>query len=743
MRSRIKNELNELFSSDYRHYICIVITLGFLAMGPLFPNALPRLAETVRDFVTSLIYYIFEIVDKGSSPIQPTVTSMPSWEWAASPWEPLRLFPWTWEEFKVLWGRYWEAFITKENILAYLEFVGDVLYYVARYAMILLPFVVMLVIKLMSYTKEQAQPRKEGKSKALKRFEAFLFNVIYPVIAWIKNFVLFVKDNRKYWCTWLTLWLLYFNLMTIAIAFLAFYVYLTVSWDFAGIYTQLVKLLVDLAPMVRFLPGIVWLGIGIYVYNYICRSMAFARLYQYEAANRAFLRKRGVVTTVYGVMGSGKTQLVTSMALSAEVEQWDQAFEIMLEMDLKFPNFPWHKLRDYLKIKVKNRELVDLDAVRARIKTLRRGFDYIIDKGFTPATWKAYYRKEKLISCDYTFGYDFEHYAYTYNDEMKITHLYDAIEDYACAYLIYTVETSLIFANYSIRIDSIKQDVGNMPYRNSDFFRRDPRLMDAYSRHCHIINYDMLRLGKRMQREFKLSFGVFVITEIDKERKNVIELKGVDRSSEECNQNNDLFNACLMMCRHAAVVANRVFIRIIADLQRPEAWGAGGRELGEVIYIAEKGELYPVLPFLSPYWACEGLFSYVKSKWNDFETGYSVNRRDGTLIQYLFSNLTHKINNHYDKVNGQFGCFTLELEVQSGRMDGEPIKDKWRILTKKDRSARYKTDCLESVFTTYEPNTMHIDDFICYAKGVGSLKENGLQNSYFQNDIKRMHEEAA
>jgi len=117
--------------------------------------------------------------------------------------------------------------------------------------------------------------------------------------------------------------------------------------------------------------------------------------------------------------------------------------------------------------------------------------------------------------------------------------------------------------------------------------------------------------------------------------------------------------------------------------------------------------------------------------------------RDETLFSYVVNNVTNKVNKHYDKVNGQFGAFTLELEVQSGRMDGSLIKEKWRILTKKDRSARYKTDCLNSVFDTYTPNTMHIDDFICYARGVGSLEENGLQNSYFQNDISRMHKDAA
>ena len=131
-----------------------------------------------------------------------------------------------------------------------------------------------------------------------------------------------------------------------------------------------------------------------------------------------------------------------------------------------------------------------------------------------------------------------------------------------------------------------------MPLRDNDFFKRSPERQEAYSRHAHIIDFDMLRLGKKMiednPKARRLSFGVYVITEIDKERKNMNDLKETKIKVDEVNQKNDLFNACLMMSRHAAVVDNKVFIRFIMDLQRPEAWGAGGRELGEVIYISEK-----------------------------------------------------------------------------------------------------------------------------------------------------------
>lgn len=740
-KAYIKDYLKYLRSLDYRHYICAGISLCFLGLGFLFPNALPRLAETVRDLGTSLAYYFCELWFPDNNPVFPTVTLPQSWTWAVSPWEPLSLFPYEWEEFAALWSAFWSALFTGENFLAYWYSIGDVLLVVAKF---LLPgscLALVLHLKIKSYTNKKPNKFK-GDSKPLKRFKAFSFKVVYPVIAWCKDFVFFLKeeDNKKYWQLWLTLWLLYFNLISIAIAFFAYYIYFAVSYDVIGIYTQFVKLLTDLTPMIRFLPGVVWFGISVYIYNYVCRSMAFVRLYAFERANRSFLKKRGVVTTVYGEMGTGKTQLITSMALSAEIEQWDNAFEIMLEMDLMFPNFPWQRLRDYLRRAINDRELCDLDAVRDRFETFRRGFDYVVSRGFSPATWAAYRKENKKL--DYTFGYDFEHYRYTYNDNLKITHLFEAVSDYACAYLVFTVRTSLIFANYSIRLDSILEDFGNMPLRNNDFFDRDPRLKDAYSRQCHIINFDMLRLGKRMQKEFKLSFGVYVITEVDKERKNSLELKETKKNVDECNQNNDLFNACLMMCRHAAVIANRVFIRIICDLQRPEAWGAGGRELGEVIYISSKGDTSPALPFFSPYWLLEWIFSGLKAKWKDFHARYIHKRRDGTLFAYAVDNVTSAINHHYDKVNGLFGYFTLNLEIQSGRMDGVVKADKWRIILKKDRSARYKTDCLSSVFDTYEPNRMHIDDFKCYAKGLGTLRENGLQNSYFQNDIAEMKKAA-
>ena len=724
---------------DYRHRICAAITFISFAAIIIFPNSIARVVEALRDLLTSLVYYFCELFfDEVKVPA--TVTSFSSWKICNEVWKPLHWLPYSWEEFLSVWDLYWEIFFDKENLQGYMDFIGDLAYYLSRFLLLALPLVMVIILFFNSY-KDKVCTQRNLESIQLKKFRKFLFEKVYPVIAWCKDFVQFLKDNARYYQMWIVLWCLHFNIFAIVIELCAFYIYFVISWDLIGIYVQLLKLIEDITPMARFIPGLVWLTVAAVIYNLICRSMAFNRLYYAERCNRSFLRGRGVVTTVYGEMGIGKTQMITSMALTSEIDQFDMAFEILLEKDMEFPNFPWQTFRDELKKRIDNRTIVDLPSCKDWVRYCRFFFERI-SAIYTADEYKEKRQAYKLLKEDYTFGYDYTHYRTTYNDELKITHLFEALEDYACAYLIFTVKTTLLFANYSIRVDSILWDIGNMPSRDNDFFKRKPELQEAYSRHAHIIDIDMIRLGKKIIKDNpkarRLSFGTFVITEIDKEFKNMQILKETKMNVDETNQKNDLHDACIMMCRHAAVVSNRVFIRIIADLQRPEAWGAGGRELGEIIYISDKDELAPALPFFSPYWFCQGMFSWFKEKWDNFYSTYIENRSDNTLFTYLMKNVVAIITNHYDKVNGLFGTQTLNLEIQSGRMDGEVKEDKWRLITKKDRSRRYKTACLEAVFESYEPNTMHIDDFIMYAGEVGTQAENELQNSYFQNDIKKM-----
>ena len=140
MKNIILILLNKI-KRDYRHIICIALTLISIGFGFLFPNGLPRLAETVRDLGLSVAYYFCEIFAPNANPITPTVLHMPEWIWTEDIWEPLKLFPWTWEEFKVLWGLYWPVFFSWDNLLGYFELLGDIAYYGSRFALLAVPLI--------------------------------------------------------------------------------------------------------------------------------------------------------------------------------------------------------------------------------------------------------------------------------------------------------------------------------------------------------------------------------------------------------------------------------------------------------------------------------------------------------------------------------------------------------------------------------------------------------------------------
>lgn len=236
-------------------------------------------------------------------------------------------------------------------------------------------------------------------------------------------------------------------------------------------------------------------------------------------------------------------------------------------------------------------------------------------------------------------------------------------------------------------------------------------------------------------------FGVYVITEIDKECKNSPELQEVKRNADECNQKNDLFNVLLKMSRHAVVIGNRVFIKILADLQRPEDWGAGGRELGEIVYIAEKGDSVPLLPFFAPFWFFELAFLWLKSKFDNLYTKYNYLRGDCTLSMYLLKNITSAIQRRYARIYNTFGSAVLDLEVESGRMNGNIKKRKYFRQDKKIWSGRYATNCLSGIFETRaEINRIGIDDLPEYAAKMATNEELSLQHSHFQNDLAKAME---
>ena len=305
----------------------------------LFPNALPRLVEVLRDLVTSILFYFFEIIGGSSESIFPYVVRLQEWKFAEEIWKPIKILPYSFEEFLQWCDIYFKLIFDWNNVLDYFSSLSDLIDVIYRLLLVALPL--LLVIWYYTYIVKNTQNNERNvKSKALIRFEYILFNAVYPFIAWIKDFIGFIQENIIYVNLFIIIWCLHFNIFSIVLAALSYYFYFISSWDLGSLYVQLLKLQIDITPVVRFIPAIIWAIIIYVVYDRITHSMAFNRLYYYDTANKAFVRKLGNITTVYGEPGAGKTKLVTALALTEEIRMYDDALKIMLTRASQFPNLP-------------------------------------------------------------------------------------------------------------------------------------------------------------------------------------------------------------------------------------------------------------------------------------------------------------------------------------------------------------------------------------------------------------------
>lgn len=614
---------------------------------------------------------------------------------------------------------YWRLWASKDNFISYLYEVLYVLFTIMDVLSLLI--MVELVARLLfrRYLKN-GNTDHDKDSRPLRIPKRLVFHLYLPVKKWVVGFVRFICEHEGYWKAWLWLWLFYFNVITVVIEGIAFYLYFTMSLDVLNIYTQVYKLFLDLSAPIGFIP--IWVGIpiGIILFDHWRKKIGYDRLNHNERKNRGFPNERPIVSMLVATIGMGKTAMMTCQGLSSVVMLRDKAFEKILENDLKFPYFPWINLEDSLRRAMKNHLVYNLATVRRFVQ--RR---------------KAYFQKQP--SCRNCFGYDYEYYGFTYDDKLKVVNVWDVIEIYAQLYFIYMIEAATLLANYSVRLDDVISDLGNFPIWHSDFFRSDSRLIDSYSRHAKILDFDCLRLAMKLVEDNRYSdafeFGTILITECGKERGNKVELEGVKKISLKTNQKKDGFNLGLKMIRHSATVDGYPFVRIIMDEQRPESLSADARELCEIVHIRKRGETKLAMPFFDLE---ELLYAWVFSKFADLYYRYRYVRGDNTLPMYLMKAFTAKVQAYYARIYNRFGYHVLNVEVERGSQDGILKKTKYYISHKKVYAKRFSTDCFSDYFTVKALKSEYgFADLPEYEAEKASFDELKQQNSYFINDLLR------
>ena len=693
-------------SRRYNIIVTIVISGIFLGLLAVFWQSYVRFGEACKDFGLSVAYYFCELFGVDYS-FMPTVTEYSG----VLQWE--IFLPADLNGLTASAKEYFALLISGENFAGYWAKVGGVMLVAAKVIAILLPCVIVLLLVIYRMYR-QGNTKHNQDTKPLKIFKWLSERTYQPIKCAVFSYREYLSEHKPVWICWIVLWVFHLNVASIIMGFLAYYFYFVLSFDVAGLYVQVCKLFVDLQVIFRHFPWWSIVTVTWLLFNRWRKNIAFNRLRHFEARNCGFINELPIVSMSCGSMGKKKTTLITDMVLSQEVMFRQKALSILQQNDMKFPYFPWIALEDELRACMAHGTVYNLASIKTWVALKRARF-----VRHHNVQWQIY-------------GYDLARYGGEFDDALKVNGLFDVLETYASAYFIYVIESSLIVANYSVRTDNLMLDSGNFPLWLTDFFPKNRR---TESSHAHILDFDVLRLGKKVLENNPLAgsfeFGVVAITEIGKERGNNLELKEVKKGTDAANQKNDLFNSWLKMCRHSATVDNFPFIKVFTDEQRPESWGADARDLCDVIHIVSSGDMRLAMPF----YTIEEMFSeWVFNRFMRLYEDFRFRRGDNTLLVHILKSVTAWIWRRNLRIYNRFGYSILKIEKERGTMDGKTENKKYYLMNAKIYAKRFSTDCFSDYFNDLARRShTGLADYLEYATEKASVTELQAQNSYFIN----------
>lgn len=695
------------------HILFSLLVAGAAVIGGLcFAENYARFADSCVSFGKSVVGFFCYVFELPTSAVPP----------ASSP--PLDLgiteiIPSTPDGFVARCKSFAGLFFSADNFFNYLFFLLNALRTFSYVVMMTLPLLCCVVGLAVIVLTNKPQNNDYGKeSYPLRLWKKFVVKFVLPVKHWFRDAVRFSRRYKAYRAAFVIIWAFSLNLPTILVGFLAFYFYFAYSFDFISLYKNVVKLFSDLKPFFTFMPWWAYVIAAILILGVIRRYIGYNRLVNLENRNKGFINSLPITTLTVGTMGCGKTTQLTDMALSIQQIFRDKAFDLLMENDLKFHYFPWQLFENDLKRGMRSGGVYNLASCRRFVRSKELKF----------------LRRPQKRNI---WFYDFYHFPLMYDDDLKLVTLFDVLETYAQLFFIYVVKSSLIVGNYSIRDDARLSDTGNFPMWDNDFFIRDSRAEDFASRHSHILDFDTLRLGKKMiannPNAGSFEFGVVTITEAGKERGNQKEQEGQKKTDATPNQKNDGFNKYVKMCRHPSTVDNYPFVKICMDEQRPESLGADARELCQIVHIREKSDVRLAMPWYGfEVWLHNKFFGGLIKRY----VGHRNRRGDMTLRSHLCHALAAKIHNRHTRIYNMFGFAVQSVEVEDGTQDGRYREAKYYIMNKKIYSRRYSTDCFKEYFARNSLRTRGgITAYPEYAAERATIDELRSQNSHFINDI--------
>lgn len=570
--------------------------------------------------------------------------------------------------------------------------------------------------------------------KASRQLDWFLRHILPVVQNVVDILVEFWEFGAGFWRSLLFVtWAINLNIAAIAVSAVAAYFYILGTFELSCLGFQLAKLLVDLVVMFLSAPAVFWIIPGYALLTYIRKYIGNRRLNGHEAANREFIDELPLSSLITGWMAAGKTATVTDIGLSYEYMMRDKALDFMLTLNLQFPDFPWRDVEltvEYL-YAFRHAVYVDENGVKRRFKGI-----------FNHEGVRDYFEELRLnyntaFDNAWIMDYDVDLLKCFHDNGLIVSNVFGAVSVYAQLYLIYFQNSSLIVSSYAVRSGCVREDHGHFPLWSVDFFdgKSYKKGEDPLST-SHVIDYDMFRLGKKMDHRNPnvgvFEYGVVLMSEKGKERGNAIENQHFKKDDVNVNPKNDLFDLDLKMRRHASTVNYYSFCKFISDEQRPESVGANEREVSQIIHMdgVEKQGVF------CPFFTLTGaLADRIRDSFKDFFYKYRNVRGDQTLLVYLLEHIVGGFCGYVDRYRNLYGYKIMRLRLEDGT-EGEARKAEYTFSTQKLYSSRYSTDCLKGIYEDQLRSCKRsLEDLPNYKDITASAEELDKQHSFFIRDV--------
>lgn len=746
-----KKLLNKVKSLNFKDWIWITLLfLLFIWLCPVLIDRFIRLINSIVMFVENIIVYVL-FVFAGIDP-DGIKTSLPFIDLSISIWD--IILPINPQFFLVQLSNFFTLPFNSLVFQLYFNNLINTLLLLSR--LILIGVMIAILIRMLLvnyYSYHEFDPKEIGKESKVKKIflkvVSFLKKIIINPLIKFYNF----SKDKVYWKVAVLIILFRLKVISLGIETLSFLFAFVVSFNFIALYEQVISIIYDLLPVLKFIPLVVWIGLFIFLK---CRSwimQAEDEVRHQQLILKTIVKAEMTTTNFFvGPPGVGKDLLMTECTIIAESNLRYDLRKVLFDIRSEFPEFNFVEFEQFLQYLISERIVVNW---RQLEKFVHDYLYELIDYGETSIFGYKIFNYSLSINVDpfmihqdYYYIYSDKLYrvddkgsvslditidstsktkkAYHYN-ELTNEFIIDALSEYAHAYFMYIQETVLAASNYAIRFDNIKIDYGHFVEWDDDFLSHDNRNMKDFSSYSHINNYDWQRVYKKLDNnEFaSLEDGcILALTEYAKERLNQTELRSMKADSSETNQLNDGTNIWWKTKSHENTIRNKRYGQAFVNDQRDQSMNADNRETFENTWeIKSKTEERLLLP---GFWYSLMILDLAASFTRNQVERLSDVRSDDSLLFFIFKKLNSFFYSLQQKINNRYGIHHLTLSNQYGKTINVPVIHKLAY------ADRYTSGALGSMYIKqFELNEVGFNETPTYSSSLATKEELEQQNSYF------------